>query len=136
MPVKDGQDGYSFVYPFGWQEVSVEGQDVVYKDVIEPLESVSVSLVPTEKKDVSEFGEAREVAFTLADKVLTAPNQDVNIINVGEVGAAGAGGGRAGGKMGGCLTLLECAWGAGCRRLLGCMGMRVGAGVGGAAPLL
>lgn len=29
-------------------------QDVVYKDVIEPLESVSVSLVPTEKKDVSE----------------------------------------------------------------------------------
>lgn len=27
-------------------------QDVVYKDVIEPLESVSVSLVPTEKKDV------------------------------------------------------------------------------------
>lgn len=27
------------------QEVTVDGQDVVYKDVIEPLESVSVSLV-------------------------------------------------------------------------------------------
>lgn len=31
-------------------------QDVVYKDVIEPLESVSVSLVPTEKKDVRGYG--------------------------------------------------------------------------------
>lgn len=30
------------------QEVSVDGQDVVYKDVIEPLESVSVSLVSRE----------------------------------------------------------------------------------------
>ena len=112
MPVKDAQDGYSFVYPFGWQEVSVEGQDVVYKDVIEPLESVSVSLVPTEKKEVSEFGEAREVAFTLADKVLTAPNQEVSILNVGEVGGcwwwwlAGAGW---------CWRVLAGWWvGAGC----------------------
>jgi len=39
---KDAGDGYEFVYPFGWQEVSVKGVDAVFKDVIEPLESASV----------------------------------------------------------------------------------------------
>ena len=64
-PVKDPQDGYSFVYPFGWQEVAVKGQDVVYKDVIEPLESVSVSITQTDKADVTEFGSPAEVRITL-----------------------------------------------------------------------
>ncbi len=63
-PVKDPQDGYSFVYPFGWQEVAVKGQDVVYKDVIEPLESVSVSITQTDKADVTEFGSPAEVCPT------------------------------------------------------------------------
>lgn len=86
VPVKDNQDAYSFLYPFGWQEVGIDGQDVVYKDVIEPLESVSVNLVPTEKKDVAEFGNVKEVCFTLADKVLTSPSQEVNLIKAEEVG--------------------------------------------------
>ena len=63
--MKDPQDGYSFVYPFGWQEVAVKGQDVVYKDVIEPLESVSVSITQTDKADVTEFGSPAEVCPTL-----------------------------------------------------------------------
>ncbi len=58
--MKDAQDGYSFVYLFGWQEVAVKGQDVVYKDVIEPLESVSVSITKTDKERVSEYGPAAE----------------------------------------------------------------------------
>ena len=41
---KDAGDGYEFLYPFGWQEVSVKGVDAVFKDVIEPLESVSVQV--------------------------------------------------------------------------------------------
>lgn len=61
QPVKDPQDGYQFVYPFGWQEVSVRGQDVVYKDVIEPLESVSVSIVKTDKTSISDYGSPGEV---------------------------------------------------------------------------
>ena len=60
-PVKDPQDAYSFVYPFGWQEVAVKGQDIVFKDVIEPLESVSVSITQTDKADVTEFGSPAEV---------------------------------------------------------------------------
>lgn len=81
VPVKDQQDGYSFVYPFGWQEVGVEGQDSVFKDIIEPLESVSVSIVPTDKTTVKEYGDLKEVTFTLADKVLTSPTQDVTMVS-------------------------------------------------------
>jgi len=65
-PVKDPQDGYSFVYPFGWQEVAVKGQDIVYKDVIEPLESVSVSITQTDKADVTEFGSPAEVRHIIS----------------------------------------------------------------------
>ena len=36
-------------------------QDVVYKDIIEPLESVSVNLVPTDKDDITLFGTPEEV---------------------------------------------------------------------------
>lgn len=64
-PIKDAQDGYSFLSPFGWQEVSVKGQDIVYKDVIEPLESVSVSLTPTDKADITEYGSPIEVRNSL-----------------------------------------------------------------------
>ncbi len=31
MPVNDQGDAYKLLYPFGWQEVSVSGQDIVYK---------------------------------------------------------------------------------------------------------
>ncbi|XP_044359113.1 psbP-like protein 1, chloroplastic [Triticum aestivum] len=52
MPVIDRKAGYSFVCPFGWQEVSVQGQDKVYEDVIEPLESVSINMTPATKEDI------------------------------------------------------------------------------------
>ena len=45
----------------GLQEVSVTGQDVVYKDIIEPLESVSVNMVATDKDDITLFGTPDEV---------------------------------------------------------------------------
>lgn len=82
--VKDGADGYAFLYPFGWQEVTVDGQDIVFKDVIEPLESVSVGMVPTDKKDIDEFGPVQEVTLTLADKVLTSPQQTVELVKAEE----------------------------------------------------
>ncbi|CAD7700879.1 unnamed protein product [Ostreobium quekettii] len=72
-PVRDLNDGYQFLYPFGWQEVVVDGQDAVYKDIIEPLESVSVSVVATDKGDITDFGSAEEVAETLVSKVLSGP---------------------------------------------------------------
>jgi photosystem II oxygen-evolving enhancer protein 2 len=60
--VQDLNDNYQFLYPFGWQEVTITGADVVYKDVVEPLESVSVTITPTDKKDVTEFGEIADVS--------------------------------------------------------------------------
>lgn len=74
---QDKTDGYKFIYPNGWQAVSVTNEDVVYKDIIEPLESVSVTLAPTEKKSIKEYGDLNEVAYTLADTVLTSPDQKV-----------------------------------------------------------
>jgi hypothetical protein len=43
------------------QEVSVGGQDVVFKDIIEPLESVSVSITPSDKDDITLYGDPQEV---------------------------------------------------------------------------
>ncbi|CAN8254523.1 unnamed protein product [Cochlearia groenlandica] len=82
--VSDNKDAYSFVYPFGWQEVVIEGQDKVYKDVIEPLESVSVNLIPTSKQTIKEFGPPKQIAETLIKKVLAPPNQKTTLIDASE----------------------------------------------------
>lgn len=82
--VLDKKDGYSFVYPFGWQEVVIQGQDKVFKDVIEPLESVSVNVIPTGKQDITEFGSPQDVAETLIKKVLAPSNQKTKIIEAKE----------------------------------------------------
>jgi photosystem II oxygen-evolving enhancer protein 2 len=65
--MQDGPDGYRFQYPFGWQEVTVAGADVVYKDIVEPLETVSVTMLGTDKKDVSEYGSVEEVRGPLSE---------------------------------------------------------------------
>lgn len=83
-PVQDLNDNYQFLYPFGWQEVAVTGADVVYKDVVEPLESISVTLTPTDRRDIDEFGDAQEVANTLAKEVLTTPGQEVEVLAASE----------------------------------------------------
>jgi PsbP len=78
--VRDTGDGYEFVFPFGWQEVSVNGIDVVYKDVIEPLESVAVQLTATEKESILDYGPVNEVAGTLANSVLARASDEVQLI--------------------------------------------------------
>ncbi|KAJ4786026.1 PsbP-like protein 1 [Rhynchospora pubera] len=84
LPVSDQKDGYFFLYPFGWQEVIVEGQDKVLKDVIEPLESVSVNLIPTSKQDIRELGPPQVVAETLVKKVLAPSSQKTKLIEASE----------------------------------------------------
>ncbi|XP_028805167.1 psbP-like protein 1, chloroplastic [Neltuma alba] len=84
LSVLDKKDGYSFLCPFGWQEVVIEGQDKVFKDVIEPLESVSVNVIPTGKKDIREFGPPEQVAETLIKKVLAPPTQKTKLIQAKE----------------------------------------------------
>ncbi|XP_059303738.1 psbP-like protein 1, chloroplastic [Lycium ferocissimum] len=84
LPVTDKKDGYSFLYPFGWQEVVVEGEDKVFKDVIEPLESASVNLVPSSKEDIRDFGSPQQVAEILIKKFLASPSQKTKLIDAAE----------------------------------------------------
>lgn len=63
---EDVGDGYKFLYPFGWQEVAVTGADVVFKDIVEPLESVSITITSTDKADITEFGPIQEVGGSRA----------------------------------------------------------------------
>ncbi|KAK6933223.1 PsbP, C-terminal [Dillenia turbinata] len=84
LPILDKKDGYSFLYPFGWQEVVIEGQDKVFKDVIEPLESVSINMIPTGKQDIHELGSPQQVAEALIKKVLAPSSQKTKLIEASE----------------------------------------------------
>eukprot|EP00472_Partenskyella_glossopodia_P011088 CAMPEP_0197536426 /NCGR_PEP_ID=MMETSP1318-20131121/53834_1 /TAXON_ID=552666 /ORGANISM="Partenskyella glossopodia, Strain RCC365" /LENGTH=253 /DNA_ID=CAMNT_0043094313 /DNA_START=52 /DNA_END=813 /DNA_ORIENTATION=+ len=81
---KDTSDKYQFLYPFGWEEIYVKGTDILYKDIIEPLETASVTVIQTEKTNIKEYGDLADVSTSLAEKVLTAPGQDVKIVKAAE----------------------------------------------------
>ncbi|RAL54511.1 hypothetical protein DM860_001639 [Cuscuta australis] len=84
LSVTDNKDGYSFLYPFGWQEVVVEGQDKVFKDVVEPLENVSINVIPTTKQNIRDFGSPEQVAETLLKEVLASSSQKTKLLEVTE----------------------------------------------------
>lgn len=84
LAVMDRKDGYSFLYPFGWQEVVIEGQDKVFKDVIEPLESVSVNMIPTSKQDIRDLGSPQQIGEALIKKVLAPSSQKTKLIEATE----------------------------------------------------
>jgi len=81
---KDTREGFQFVYPVGWQEIQVDGQQAVYKDIIEPLESVALNVYPTQRASVREIGTASEVANTLVGKALTAPGAQAKVLKANE----------------------------------------------------
>ncbi|MBW4642721.1 MAG: photosystem II reaction center PsbP family protein [Goleter apudmare HA4340-LM2] len=67
-------DGYQFSYPNGWVQVKVtNGPDVVFHDLIEVSENVSVVISPVpEGKTLAELGTPTEVGYKLG-KVALAP---------------------------------------------------------------
>eukprot|EP00954_Amorphochlora_amoebiformis_P027599 1386445-Amorphochlora_amoeboformis.AAC.2 len=86
---KDTGDKYEFLYPFGWEEIYVKGTDILYKDIIEPLETASVTLIETDKSSITEYGDLADVSTSLAEKVLTPPGQEVKIVSAKEKDAEG-----------------------------------------------
>jgi photosystem II oxygen-evolving enhancer protein 2 len=72
MPYVDALDGYRFVYPNGWLQVNGNtGPDVVFRDLIEETENVSVVLSTlTGKSQLSDLGDASTVGLQLAKKIL------------------------------------------------------------------
>ena len=83
----DGLDGYQFLYPNGWVPVKVaDGPDIVFHDLIEPTENVSVvfSSVP-EGKSLAEFGSATEVGYKLSKNAIAPPDsgREAELVNIG-----------------------------------------------------
>lgn len=68
----DSADGYQFNYPNGWLQVKVaDGPDVVFHDLIEVSENVSVIISPVPAgKTLSELGTPSEVGYKLGKAAL------------------------------------------------------------------
>ncbi len=70
----DSTDGYQFLYPNGWVQVKVaNGPDVVFHDLIETTENISVIFSPVPQgKTLAQIGTPGEVGYKLG-KVALAP---------------------------------------------------------------
>ena len=71
-PYVNSYKGYEFLYPNGWVEVPVNnGPDVVFKDLIQSTENVSVviSEVP-ENQSLKDIGDPSEVGYKLLKKAI------------------------------------------------------------------
>lgn len=88
-PISDSIKGYAFLYPFGWQEVAVDGVDLVYKDTIEPLENVSLKIIPTKTEKITDLGSPEVVGKTLVESVLTTPSANPKILKTSSREAEG-----------------------------------------------
>jgi photosystem II oxygen-evolving enhancer protein 2 len=75
-PYVDSIDGYKFLYPNGWLPVSVtSGPDVVFHDIIEQTENVSVVINPvTDNKTLTQLGSPGEVGYQLGKTAIAPPN--------------------------------------------------------------
>ncbi|MBD2301437.1 photosystem II reaction center PsbP family protein [Nostoc sp. FACHB-87] len=72
----DTADGYQFLYPNGWLSVKVaNGPDIVFHDLIEISENVSVVISPVpEGKTLKELGAPTEVGYKLGKAALAPPD--------------------------------------------------------------
>ncbi len=71
----DSIDGYEFLYPNGWVAVKVaNGPDIVFHDLIQETENVSVVVSPVNSdKRLEDLGTPDEVGLRLAQKVIAPP---------------------------------------------------------------
>ncbi len=71
----DTADGYEFLYPNGWVPVKVNtGPDVVFHDLIQETENVSVMINPVSgNKTLADLGTPTEVGYKLSKRI---PNSD------------------------------------------------------------
>ncbi|MEM8604058.1 MAG: photosystem II reaction center PsbP [Cyanobacteria bacterium P01_H01_bin.121] len=75
-PYIDAGDGYQFLYPLGWQQVQVSsGPDIVFHDLIQETENVSVVISPvTSGQTLKDLGTPTEVGYTLQQKAIAPPD--------------------------------------------------------------
>ena len=81
--------GYQFSYPTGWLEVNVsEGPDVVFHDIINPTENVSVVVSPVaEGKTLEDLGGPTEVGYKLSKSIteMAGEDRDVELLSAQNV---------------------------------------------------
>lgn len=81
--------GYQFSYPTGWLEVNVSnGPDVVFHDIINPTENVSVVVSPVaEGKTLEELGGPTEVGYKLSKSIteMAGGSREVELLNAQNV---------------------------------------------------
>jgi photosystem II oxygen-evolving enhancer protein 2 len=81
----DSYDGYEFLYPTGWVKVKVaNGPDVVYRDLINETENVSVVINPIpEGETLADLGTPTDVGYKLAKSIsaLADTERDVDLIS-------------------------------------------------------
>jgi photosystem II oxygen-evolving enhancer protein 2 len=84
----DTTDGYQFSYPNGWVQVKVSnGPDVVFHDIIEPSENVSVVISPVPGgKSLAELGTPGEVGYKLGKNALApeGSGREAELVNAGQ----------------------------------------------------
>ncbi|KYC39638.1 photosystem II oxygen evolving complex protein PsbP [Scytonema hofmannii PCC 7110] len=84
----DTTDGYEFLYPNGWVQVKVaNGPDVVFHDIIETSENVSVVISPvSEGKTLKELGTPGEVGYKLGKNALApeGSGREAELVNAQE----------------------------------------------------
>ncbi|MEM1172904.1 MAG: photosystem II reaction center PsbP [Cyanobacteria bacterium P01_H01_bin.35] len=68
----DTTDGYEFLYPNGWLQVKLsDGPDVVFHDLVEATENVSVVISPVvEEKTLTDLGTPTEVGYKLSKNAI------------------------------------------------------------------
>ncbi|MCZ2201111.1 MAG: photosystem II reaction center PsbP, partial [Cylindrospermopsis raciborskii PAMP2012] len=82
------EDGYQFSYPNGWLQVKVaNGPDVVFHDLIEVSENVSVVISPVlQGKSLTELGTPTEVGYKLGKSALApeGSGRSAELVNVAQ----------------------------------------------------
>lgn len=77
--------GYEFIYPNGWTEVKVSnGPDVVFHDMIEQTENVSVVISQTpDETSLETLGTPSEVGYKLSKNAIAPPGsgREAELIN-------------------------------------------------------
>jgi photosystem II oxygen-evolving enhancer protein 2 len=75
MPFSDIRDGYSFLYPGGWQQKMIKGgPDILFQDIVELSENVSVVIGKLSSvKELAEIGTASDIGLRVAQKVIATP---------------------------------------------------------------
>ena len=84
----DSTDGYQFFYPTGWVEVDINnGPDVVFHDIIQTTENVSVVISPVPSgQTLTELGTPTEVGYKLGKNALApvGSNRTAELVNAEE----------------------------------------------------